>query len=422
MAAIPSIKLNNRSIAAIVGGFLLLVVGVVIMPMLVEVQDAKDIMVIQYPTGELKVFTEPGPHAQWFGKVTVYPRQSQYSFCSTVAGAGNETKCPGATSGAERVRFSEGGHALLTGAVNWEMPLDTESILKIHKKFNSEEAIESMAVGKMLDSAVYFSGPLMTSTESSGARRGELVNYINDQAMNGIFVTESKQVVTKDATGEPQTVTVTEIVRDKSGHPQRQQGSILSEFNIKLQPISINELKYDSVVEKQIADRQASTTEVQLSMATTLKAEQQAKTAEAQGKAAAAEAKWKQETIKAQAVTQAEQELEVARLNAKAAEQTKRQKILEGEGEAAKARLVMQANGALEQKLAAYVKVNEAYAKAIAEYGGNWVPGTVIGSNGGSYNGAEALINMLNAKTAKDLSLDMNVEGGKRKKKAVEGE
>jgi hypothetical protein len=384
-------------------------------PKLIEDLDAKEIMVIQSITGTLTVYTDPGPQWQGFGKVTKYPRQSQYSFCSILdEQTDTEVKCEGSTSNAKRVRFSEGGHAMLKGSVSWEMPLDTQSVLEIHRKFGSAEALESMAIGKSLDSAAYFSGPLMTSTESSGSRRGELVQYINDQASRGIFVTRSSQETIKDITGAKETVTITEIIRDpKTGLPQRQQGSIIEDFKLKLLPISINELKYNKVVEKQIADRQASTTQVQLAQATTLKAEQQAKTTEAEGKANAAQAKWAQETIKAQKVVEAQQAYEVAVLAAKEAEQYKRKQILIGEGDGAKARLVMQANGALEQKLATYKEVNEMYADAIAKHNGPLVPSTIIGGSGsgsGAPNSVTGLMDMFMVKTARDLGLDMSMK------------
>jgi regulator of protease activity HflC (stomatin/prohibitin superfamily) len=113
-----------------------------------------------------------------------------------------------------------------------------------------------------------------------------------------------------------------------------------------------------------------------------------------------------QEVIKAQAVTEAQQQLEVATLAAKAAEQTKREQILLGEGEATRKRLVMQANGALEDKLAVWKEVNLAYANAIEKYTGNWVPTIVMGGDGKNTNGADNLISLLTTKTAKDLALD----------------
>lgn len=404
---------SNRGIIWMVSAAILAVVSIIAIPNLVETLDAQEIMVIQYPMGDLEVFTEQGPKAQWFGKVSKYSLRKQYSFCSTVdETTKEETICPGpnVSSMAKRIRFAEGGHALLNGAVSWEMPLDIPSIIQIHKKFGSEMAIESTAIGKMIDSAVYFSGPLMTSTESSGPRRGELVQYLSDQAENGIYVTESKQVVIKDAAGIDQTVSITEIIRDKSNLPRRQQGSILSEFKIKLLPLSINELKYDSIVEAQIAARQKSTTDVQLAMAASLTAEQDVKTAEAKGKASAAQAKWAQETIKATVVTKAQQDLEVATLSAKEAEQYKRQQILIGEGNSTKQRLEMQANGALEQKLAAWKEVNGMYADALAKHQGPLVPTTVIGGSGsGGTNNVQNLMDMLQVKTAREIDLDTRI-------------
>lgn len=397
---------------------------VLLTPLLVENLGASDIMVIQSVTGTLTVYADPGPKAQMFGTVTKYPRQRQYSFCSQVTQSTKTTpvvsvQCEDATTDAKRLRFNDGGHANLNGSVNWEMPLDEKSVIEIHKKFGSADGVEQRAVGKMIDAAVYLAGPLMSSTESSGERRSELVQVINDQAENGVYVTRPRTDTIKDPiNGNEKSVIVTEIVRDDKGMPKRQQGSILVDFNIKLLPLSISELKYDDVVEAQIAERQKATTQVQIAQANSRRAEQDALTVEAQGKATAAKAKWEQETIKAKEVTLAQQKLEVATLAAKEAEQFKREQILRGEGEGERKRLVMAADGALDPKLKAWVQVNEAYAKAIAEYQGNWVPTTVMGASTGSTgNGASALIDMLSAKTARELSLDVSIRNNAPPKK-----
>ncbi len=67
----------------------------------------------------------------------------------------------------------------------------------------------------------------------------------------------------------------------------------------------------------------------------------------------------------------------------------------------------MEADGALEKKLEAWVSVNGKYADAIAKHEGAWVPSIVMGANGTAQNGANDLISLLMAKTAKDLSLDL---------------
>ena len=401
----------------IIGGVLLLL-AVVLVPNIIENQDASELMVIQSVTGELNVFTEPGPHAQWFGKVTYYPRQAQYSFCSVTQKDGTEQLCDNANSTAKKVRFNDGGHANLNGFIMWEMPTDSKSIIEIHKRFGSADGVQNRAVAKMIDGAVYLAGPLMSSTESSGSRRSELVQYINDQAENGVYVTHSENVTVKDPiTGQDKTDSVTKIATGPNGQPLRQQGSVLSELNIKLQPMSISELKYDGVVEKQIAERQKAITQVQNARANALRAEQDAITVAKQGEADAAKAKWDQEVVKAQQVTLAEQKLEVAKLAAEAAAQTKREQILLGEGEAERKRLVMNADGALDPKLKAYIEVNAKYAEAIAKYQGDWVPKVVMGSAGGKGNGAQDMIDLLSVKTAKELGLDMSVSGAGNTKK-----
>lgn len=407
--------MSIRKFAITVLSAIAAVATVILSPMLVENLDASEIMVIQAPlSGELTVYTEPGMKLQMLGKVTKYPRQAQYSFCSAMDKAGEITgRCDNVTTDAKRLRFNDGGHANLNGAVNWEMPLDAKSVIEIHKKFSSAEGVEQRAVGKMLDAAVYLAGPLMSSTESSGERRAELVQVINDQAENGVYVTHGRTDIVVDPMSKAEKTTlVTEIVRDDKGMPKRQQSSILADFNIRLLPLSISELKYDEIVEKQIAMRQKATTDVQIAQANARKSEQDALTVEAQGKAKAASAKWEQETIKAKEVTFAQQKLEVAQLAAKTAEQFKQEQILMGQGEAERKRLVMAADGALDPKLKAYIEVNKNYAAAIAAYQGNWVPGVVMGDAGGkNTGGAQQMIEMLTVKAARDLSLDVSVTG-----------
>lgn len=392
--------MNSFQTKGIIAG-IVLVLMLILFSMSVTVLDAKHVMVIQYPNGTLKAFTEPGPYAQWFGHVTKYERRAQYAF-------GDKNGNPPL-----RVRFNDGGHADLTGAISWEIPTKPEQLIHLQKDFASQEAIEQQLVAKALNNAVYFTGPLMSSTESTGERRGELLQAIDDQARNGVYQTATRQEKTKDPiTGLEKTVAVVELLRDKNGAILRNSGSAIGDYGIALLPPSVNEIKYDQVVEGQIAERQKSITQVQIALANAKRAEQDALTAEKQGQANAAKAKWEQETIKAKVVTEAEQELAVATLTRQSAEQTKQTNILLGQGEAERKRLVMSADGALDQKLQAYIQVSGMYAKAMGEYKGAWVPTTVMGAGqSGTINGASQLVELLTAKTARDLGVDMSVTG-----------
>lgn len=383
------------------------------LPQLVENLDAKNIMVIQSVGGDLNTYTEPGWKSQAFGKVTTYQRRDQFGF-SAHQDQGKVVDESIST------RFNDGGHGNISGTVNWQMPLKAEQIVALHKDFGSIGAIEQQLIRPSLQKVIYNVGPTMSSTESSAEKRPEIPKYIDDQLIHGPYMTKTVQVLQKDPiTGADKMVATVQIAMNEKGQPIRESESQITKYGIILQPVSINQIKYDKVVEDQIAQRQQSTTGVQISIANAKKAEQDAITTEQQGKATAAKAKWEQETVNAKEIALAEKDVTVATQKAKAAEQFKKEQTLIGEGEAARKRLVMEANGALDVKLEAYVKVNEAYATAIEKAApGAWTPAVVMGSNGGGSGAtSQALVEMLTAKTAKELGIDMSVSKGNTAKK-----
>jgi len=363
-----------------------------------QVNNANQIMVVQSPwKGTLTWHTTAGVKWQGFGKVTKYPKREIYEF---------ETS----------VRFNDGGHGTMKGSVSYELPLDSKNLDNIHMKFGNIRSLEAQLVATVVNKAVYMTGPLMSSKESYAEKRNSLIQYVEDQIQNGVYKTTSKEVKILDPmTGVEKTITKVDIL-EKDGLPLRQEDAAMAAFGIKTFNFAINELPYDNAVENQIKQQQQITMDVQTSIADAKKAEQNAITVAKQGEANAAKAKWEQEVIKARAVTEAQQRMEVAKLEKEAAEFEKQKQILLGEGEAKRKKLVMTADGALDKKLEAYKEVNLAYAKAIATYGGNWVPSVVMGGDGKSAGGAQDLIKMLEAKTAMDLGLKMDMMKGNTSK------
>ena len=404
----PAVTPRRILIAGISG--IAFLATLICLPQLVENLDAKNIMVIQSVGGDLNTFTEPGWKNQAFGKVTTYQRRDQFSF-SSVKDQGK------AVDESISTRFNDGGHGNISGTVNWQMPLKHEQIVALHKEFGSTAAIEQQLIRPAMQKVIYNVGPTMSSTESSAEKRPEIPKYIDDQLVNGPYLTKTVTVTQKDPiTGADKQVAVVQIAMNEKGQPMRESKSQISEYGIVLQPVSINEIRYDQIVEDQIKQRQQSTTGVQISIANAKKAEQDAITTEQQGKATAAKAKWEQETLNAKEIAFAEKAVAVATLGAKAAEQYKKEQILRGEGDAQAKALRMNADGALDTKLAAYVEVSKAYAEAMGNYQGAWVPSVVMGNSAGGGNGAAALVEMLTAKTARELGIDMSVTKGKTAK------
>jgi len=371
-----------------------------------EVLDADKVMFIQYPTGTITYFTEQGPHFQLFGSVTMLPRRGQFWF-SAHLDQGEEA------DQSIKIRFNDAAHAKLSGSLSYELPVgDEQAMLKLYRNYRNIENIESQLIRTVTEKSVYMTGPLMSSQESYSSKRNQLLGFVDDQIVGGVYKTFVRVIRDKDPmTGGDRTVNVTEIMTDpKTGLALRQDESPVASYKIKISNLSLNEVRYDTEVEKQIAEQQKAIQQVQLAIAQAKEAEQQAITTAKRGEASAAEAKWKQEALKAQAVTLAQQELEVAMLETKKAVQYKAKKILEAEAEYEYKRKIILGDGALTQKLATYQAVMEKFAEAIGRQ--KWVPDVVFENGaGGRNNGssATALIDMLSVKTAKDLALDLSV-------------
>jgi hypothetical protein len=386
-----------------------LIIALILVGNLFEHVDQNQVMIIQSVTGSLSCYADGGYHGLWFGKAVKFDRRKQFWF-SEKDGQGNTLNQQ------IKVRFNDGGHGTVFGSIAWEIPADCPHLTRVYQKYGNEPGVEHDLVEPVVIKAVTMSGPLMSSKESYAEKKNDLVRYMEDQTANGIYqtATQEKEVI-DPLSGEKRTANVVSI-KEQGGAIARQEISPLIDFGIKTYNLSITNIVYDDTVEKQIQAQQSAVMQVQTAMAQARQAEQQAITAAKNGEAEAAKAKWEQEVVKAKAVTEAQQQLEVAELNAKAAEQYKVAETLKGEGEGARKRAVMQANGALEEKLQTYKDVNQMYADAIRNHQGSWSPQIIMGGNGASGGTmAEQLIQMFAAKTAHDLNLDMSMESGKQK-------
>lgn len=390
---------KKKSILLGIAGFLLLFSLFSVGKMFEDI-DAGEIVVIQDAfDGELHVYTQPEVVWQGWGKATHYKKSNTFWFAAPSDKDDKDKSIP--------VKWNDGGHATISGSVRYDLPTDYKQMVALHSTFGSQEAIENTVIKTNIEKAIYLTGPLMTSKESYAERRNDLIFYIEDQASKGVYKTKQVDVKEIDPiTSTEKNTTKVEIQIDSNGVFRRQEASPVASSGIRLYNISINGITYDKNVEAQIATQQQAIMQVQTAIANSKRAEQEALTTAKQGEADATKAKWEQEVIKAKMVTEAEAAKAVAELAVQTAQLNKQKSILEGEGEAAKKRLVMQANGALEQKLDAYIQTQRYWAEAFSKYTGNFVP-TV--QTGGSGSGGNALnfMELMGAKAARELSLDL---------------
>lgn len=408
-------KMTMKQMLAWGASLIFLVLALISVPQLVENVAADEVVVIQSVGGDLNVYSQAGPVWQGFGRVTSYKKREQYSFSAKVDQGKPKDESIDVT-------FNDGGHGKISGVNSWEMPTSVPAVVKLHTLFGSQNAIEQQLVRPAIEKAVYLTGPMMSSTESYQSRRSEFLQIFEDQSRNGIYKTETFSDKQLDpVSGKEKTVNSVRIVM-KDGVPVRQSASALKEFGIVLESPSI-EIIYDKTILKQIEDQQKAVAQIQTAQAEARGAEQKAITTVKQGEAEAAKKKWEQEALKATAVTKAEQEKavaitdaekerDVAKLKKDAADFYKQEQILKGEGDGAYRQKVMQANGALEQKLETYSSVMINFAREFGKQ--KWVPEVQMGGTGASgVNSVSSMMDMLSAKTARDLGLDMKMSAGK---------
>jgi len=279
---------------------------------IIENVDNSEIVILQSVSGEIRVIDSPGPVLQNFGTATHYKKSNQFWFSKH-----NDEGTDADQS--VKIRFNDGGHGTISGSVRWYMPKNIEAILKLHTDYRSQEGIEQELIRQVLTKSIYMTGPLMSSKESSAERRNDLLAYIEDQAVNGVYKTSQQDItVHDDLTNGDKTTTIVKIVESK-GIPIRQEKSAILNYGITFQGLALNSIDYSEDVEKQIKLQQSLVMAVQSSIANARKSEQDAITTEQKGKADAAAAKWKQEVIRAKLVTEASQKKEIAELDAKTA-------------------------------------------------------------------------------------------------------
>ena len=371
----------------------------------------------QFPiTGTLSVKMDPGMWCQCFGDVQTWPVSITFDFT-------RDHIIP--------TRFNDGSQSTVLGTVRVYMPKSEEKALELITKhgFRSINSVMEQLVFPHLGRVLRLTGNLMSAKESFDEKRADFDSMAFDQLLNGVYktVTSIKQI-TDPLTGKKTTKNFKEILLDKNGNFRRE-GNPMEGTGISFDAFRITAIKYPQVVESQIEAQRKAIMEVETARANAKKAEQDAKTIEMKGKADVMQSKYEKEQEKVKAIVEAQQQKEVAELHAAkelavaklmkmAAKEEKERQILLGQGESERKKLVMNADGALAQKLEAWKEVNRYYAQAMKDYKGQWVPNVVMsgGQNGQNVNAAQSLLDLFMVKTARDLSLDMSIRSGKNTK------
>lgn len=381
-------------------------VGVAILLVLVcrslfEDADKSKNYVCQMPiTGEYRVWTEGGLQMQMFGNVESYSKTSQVEF------SGLEKNEQGYIAVGENpaaaLTFNDKGRGMIVGSFRVVLPTDKQNMEKIQRDFGSEKALINNLVRPTLYKVVTACGPLMSSLESVSETRTDLIDYITDQLNNGVYKTRAvKTEVINEITGETELRTSAERIED-AGAPlgfKRQEVSPFSQYGITCGLVSITDIKYDAATQDQIDAQKAANLAVITSKTKSIEAMQKTIQIAEEGKAAAEKARWEQEQKKIVEVTKAEQEYEVAKLEAAKAEEVARKVRAEGEAKAAANKALVAAGLTPLEKATIEKETKIGVAQALKDVK---LPRVVM-TGGSSSNGANTAFDAMGLKAIMDL-------------------
>lgn len=416
-------KAKRNMISLIVLG-VIVTVGLILGPQLVDTVDKGTYQVKQAAvTGTMSAKMTPGLWLQLFGDIEQWPKADTFFFTAdTEEGAGHDQSI--------EVRFNDGSLCNVSGTLRVILPTTEDDAIRLvtelgYKDYNE---LEQKLILPITRNALRLTANLMTARESYSEKRHDFIFLAWDQIQNGIYETKEETTYPVDPITNKKIKKVVKIIKkDKDGNAVRS-GNPWAGTGISLMNFEIKDFVYADVVKKQIATQQEALMAVATARANSERAKQDAKTIEEQGKAKVMTAKYQKEQEKVKAVVdaekvkavaelQAEQRLAVAKLDKKAAAETKQKNILLGQGEAERKKLVLLADGALKQKLSAYVESQALWADAFSKRN---VP-SVYNAGGGKGGSADMqfqqFMQLQNMKNMEDLGLDMTIKQGAKTKK-----
>lgn len=377
--------------------------------------------VVQYPTGHLYVKFTPGIFPQLFGSSEIYNDVITFDYDKVDSDVGSSINQVGIS-----VRYQDGGTGSVYGKARFSLPSDEETMLHLHKAFRSNRGVSQKLIKSVTEEGMNLTAGLMSSEEAYAEKRSIYTQWSSQQISNGKFQTRLERVTSIDESTLKKVVkNIPVISYGENGLPIHLD-SDLSDYGITVNGFQITDWDFEPKTLQQIATKREATMAIITAIANAERAKQDAITSEEQGKANVMTAKYQKEVIKEQAIVDAlrqkevavisaEQGVEVARQQKLEAEQRKlgaaeykQEQILRGEGDGSYKRLVMQADGALAQKLETYERVMGRFAGAIEKQ--KWVPEVQMGVGASGGSSAMTLIDMMGVKAAKDLALDLQVQ------------
>lgn len=434
---VPEAMKRVRNVGTTVAGVLGILIG---LSGGVSYNDAGYCQHVQTIFGSEDAQCSTGWYFSGWGKSTAWP------YYITVAHTTDAVSDGSSVNGPYNVRMSDNWTGDVTETTRFGIPQDPEQFLKMARDFRSPERLISTTLKPSVTTAIDTVANMFTMEQYySGQMRDQFKTEFKDTLIKGqpkvqmvqkeVVNPDPAQAAASDSANAQDTssvgdttimISVAEKVLDQNGKEIRTMPEYL-QYGIQVSSAILEKIDADPAFEEQQKKRKDAVSRRVIAKEQRLEQEEQRLLEIANGDTEIAkrqaEAKTEQiqltteaETQKKLAVTKAEQQREEARVAKETAQiDLERAKIdaqavtVAADAEAYAKKAILEADGALAQKLNAWIEAQKVWATAAAQIN---VPSTVIGGNGtsGSALGTvDSFMSMLMVKTAKDLQVDPTI-------------
>lgn len=398
--------------------------------------------------GTEKVADTLGYTTKWFGNVTAWPRQMTAQSVSDpdLLKSGGDMDGFGASMITSfPVTFLGGVTASVDSNVRIILPTG-DQFLQIARDYRNPENFISQALTPALKNTLQSTAQMMTADDYYSGARSEFAANFRDQISDGIYLVKRTEVHTPNNTPKKTAILqlgtdqgefgdntttrfVTEKVLGKNGLPVRLEqqfrklGVQVAEANILNLTPNANFMERMKRLQQSQADRmlarQDRAKEEEQKTLVTARGEREVEENRQNSLKAQVQQTTEAETARQLTIINAQREKERAEIEKQTAEVTYAKAQVEAktikelaDAHAYEKKAAILADGALAQKLEAFVQVNKSWADAASRA---QVPGIMMGGGASGNAGARQgefndYLNILATKAAKDLQLDMSVK------------
>ncbi len=376
--------------------------------------DATERTVVTQASGHQFVQFKAGIfYSGFFSHEQAWPNQISVSYVDTAFDGDLSIKDNTIEIGVIKdVRFNDATTAIMSGITQFILPMDEKSMLEIHNAHKTPEALVQRRLAPYTVECLKSSAQLMSSEMHYSGGRAQLTQDYMDQLKNGSYLLNIQETYDFDSTENvKKRIYSVKIQTDTNGVRKRKFSSI-KEYAVIIGDAQITDVDYESKVDEMLSKKIQAATDASVSKQKLMTAQQQQLTAEAEGKKELVKIEYEQKQEQTKQVVIAQTAVELAKqdllkqdiaLQASVKEAAKIKTL--ADANAYEKQRLIQADGALDRKLAAWLESQKAWATAFGTFQGSLVPLYQTGS--GNSSNALNWMEIMGMKAAKDLNLDL---------------